>query len=146
MKIMMAALLMLVLTPPANPGAAKVDVMLHLDRRLYEECAIAAKSRNETLEQWMMETLENAVSDRKVLPSMQALGADPCAVEVIVMEDKSVLFLFPCRRKDQIAEVLSSFMTTERPEMKQKVKSMLSEARELGIEITTVRKIYREGE
>ena len=144
--LMWLLITLLLLTPPAGGDRGKVDVTLHFDRKLYEECAIAAKSRNETLDQWMMETIENAVSDQKILASMQAVNDDPCAVQVIVLEDKSVLFLFPCRRKDQIAEVLSSFMTTEKPEMKQKVKSMLSEARELGIEITTVHKIYREGE
>ena len=47
----------------------QITVVLHLDPRLVEECRIAQASRNNiSLEEWITETIANAVSDCSVLP------------------------------------------------------------------------------
>ena len=47
----------------------KVEVVLHLDRGLYDECVIAQHSRNAvTMEEWITWTIANAVSDPSILP------------------------------------------------------------------------------
>ena len=71
---MKSILMLLLFVITTSEQGSKVKVILHLDPRLVEECKIAAKSRNnKSLEEWITETIANAVSDQSILPKAQAI-------------------------------------------------------------------------
>ena len=71
---------------------------------------------------------------------------DPCDVQIFVMEHKQVLFVFPCREKKDVVEILSSFAAHERPQSKKRIAAVLNEATELGFQITTLKQLYVQSE